>query len=53
MRYLIIAPEHDPFYSKWYEYENHYVDGMIVADLEFDMFTANGKDWIEIEEDHL
>lgn len=52
MRYLIYF-DGNAFYTNWYDYENNYTDGLIVFDLETDKFTSNGKDWEEIEEDHL
>lgn len=33
MQYLITIPGHEPFTTKWYQYENHYTEGMVVYDL--------------------
>lgn len=51
-KYLII---HDskPFYTNLYNYENNYVDGMIVIDLYAGDYTTDGVVWIEVQQDHL
>lgn len=40
-------------YTNYYDYKNHYIEGMTVIDLENNQYTSNGIDWVEIDEDHL
>ena len=53
MRYLITHPEHQPFFSQWFEYNNHYIEGMIIYDLMDKSYSKDGIIWIGIEIDHL
>lgn len=54
MRYLITFTDGTtPFLTKWFDRENHFTENMIVYDLEFNQYTTNGVDWLQIEEDHL
>ena len=56
MRYLIITKEvKSPFLTKWFEPENHFNPDieMIVYDLVECKFTTDGKNWHDIEIDHL
>lgn len=55
MQYLIITKEHNPFLTNWYQYENHWVEGsfLMVFDTINYKYTKNGKDWLDIELDHL
>jgi hypothetical protein len=52
MRYLITG-DFEPFFTKWYEYENHYAEGMIIYDLKDNVYSTDGKTWQEIQFDHL
>ena len=54
-RYLITTKINSPFYTKWFEYKNHFnlLSEMIVYDLVKDLYTKDGKKWEEINEDHL
>jgi hypothetical protein len=53
--YLITSTTNPPFITKWYTYDNNYVEGtgMIVYDLEKNHYTTDGESWQEIETDHL
>jgi len=53
--YLItfIDQKQEPFLSRRFDYENHFVEGMIVYDLFLDHYTRNGIDWLPLETDHL
>lgn len=55
--YLIIITTEDgkqeAFYSRYYNYENNYIKGMIVADVEKDIITFNGTNWEDIQTNHL
>lgn len=53
MRYLIITQDKKSFITKWFEYENHYQEGMIVIDGELGKISFDGVSWEDIEEDHL
>lgn len=55
MRYLVICKDHSAFWTNWYTYENMWNDGTInyIVDVALDKITFNGKDWQEIEYDHL
>jgi hypothetical protein len=52
MRYLIHTPR-ATFYTDWFTLENNWHDEMIVFDLFKSKFCVDGKNWVEIEEDHL
>ena len=43
------------YYTHWFEPENHFPDSgnMVVIDLVKNQYMTNGKDWLDIEEDHL
>jgi hypothetical protein len=53
MRYLITSDTNPPFLTKWYEYENHYTEGMTIYDFGHNKYTTNGIDWHDIDIDHL
>jgi len=55
MRYLITINGNPPFLTKYFEYENHWTNGvnMVVCDLQTLSFTQNGKDWHPIKNDGL
>lgn len=55
MRYLIYFKDglNDPFYTEWYNYENNYIEGMIVFDLVNFIWTTDGKTWKETAIDNL
>lgn len=55
MRYLVTHPGHEPFLTKWFDYENNWIDGMIVYDLSLPVpsYTIDGKIWLALTVDHL
>ena len=55
MRYLITTRDCAPFYSAYFEPENHFnADaGMIVYDLHNDTYTTDGENWKAINFDRL
>lgn len=55
MRYIIISTCQDPFYTEWFEPENHLKPehDMVVIDLFNQLFTKDGKEWHVMEEDSL
>jgi len=53
MQYLITLPNNKPFLTKWYVYDNHYTEGMIIYDLVNFVYSEDGKTWKEINIDHL
>lgn len=52
MKWLIIHNE-KAFYTNWYDYVNNYVDGMIVIDNINHQYSTDGRNFYDIEEDHL
>lgn len=53
MRYLVVTENEEPFFSNWFQPENHFVKGMKVFDILLSKYTVNGIDWNEIQIDHL
>lgn len=53
MTYLIIDPSNTPFYTNWFDPENHFIQGMIVINLLKGQYSINGFFWLNIEEDFL
>jgi len=55
MNYLImnIKSEWEPFYTNWFDAENNFVKHMVVFNLLTHQWTDDGKNWNQIEEDHL
>ena len=54
MRYIIILKNNRPFYTNWFDTENHWSTEIImVIDLNLGVFTVDGEHWEEVEEDHL
>jgi len=55
MRYLITKRYELPFYTNYFESENHFNkdDDMVVYDLHLCKFTTDGEIWHDIETDHL
>jgi len=55
MRYIIILKDDKPFFTKWFEKENHFNSETIsmVIDLVLSMYTTDGETWKEMEVDHL
>jgi hypothetical protein len=52
MNYLIYY-EGTPFYTNWFDSDNNFIDGMVVFNLLSRQYTINGKNWIDIKQDHL
>jgi len=52
MNYLILY-NNKAFYSSWFDYENNYAEGMIVFNISKHLYTIDGKNWIDIDFDHL
>jgi hypothetical protein len=51
MRYLVTG-DFQPFFTKWFDIENHYEEGMIVYDLAKGLYY-DGTDWKTIDTDNL
>ena len=49
MRYFIYIPGSAPFFARDFHPENHFVDGMLVVDTKGHIFTMDGVNWFEIE----
>ena len=54
-RYLITGDNFTPFFSDYFNYENHYNSelNMIVYDLQKNIYSIDGVHWLNIESDHL
>lgn len=54
MRYIIIFKDNKPFFTNWFDAENHFsTETIMVIDLNLGVYTVDGEHWEEIEEDHL
>ena len=55
MRYLITMTGQEPFFTDWFSPENHFLPecGMVVYDLDKNVYTDDGKDWKVINQDKL
>lgn len=53
MQYLITSKDSEPFFTKWFEADNHFTEAMIVYDLINHCYTTDGITWLKIESDHL
>jgi hypothetical protein len=56
MKYLVtFAKEHTPFYTNWFDGENHFDNslGMVVYNLFNHTYTIDGHNWLPIIEDNL
>lgn len=52
-RYLIVPAFGVPFLTIWYDYDQHYEQGMKVFDFRTMMFTSDGITWNQISRDQL
>ena len=53
MKYLVTFNDgKEPFLTKWFDYENNFIEGMIIFDLNKGIYTIDGINWKFIEE-HL
>ncbi len=53
MRYLITIPNEAPFLTNWYSFENNYIQGMVIYDLNKLTYSTDGKRFVVIDFDHL
>ena len=53
MQYLIQPKDSEPFFTKWYDFENNYSEGMIVYELITFSFTTDGENWQLLNTDRL
>lgn len=52
MRYLVIMPGDVPYYTEWVSEELFPVEGYVI-DTATGTFSEDGKNWVDIEKDHL
>jgi len=53
MKYLILN-HGKPFFTTYYDKQNHFVEGMIIIDPYTDRYSIDGGDtWMPIEDDEL
>ena len=53
MNYIIIPKDSEPFITDYYTDENCFIEGMTVINLNTGEYTQDGKEWKELEQDHL
>ncbi len=57
MRYLVTVTGQAPFFTDWFDADNHFVTSegaeMTVCCFKYNQYTIDGFNWIEIEVDHL
>ena len=53
MRFIILSFWEKPFTTNWFDGECHFSEGDFVIDVEEMTYTKDGKNWLEIEQDHL
>lgn len=55
MKYLVTSDKYDPFFTNWFDLQNHWNDeiNMAVYDLVNKIYTEDGINWHDIEIDHL
>ena len=55
MRYLVTTNITNPFLTNYFDAENNFNSEieMVVYDLYLNKYTADGKNWYELEIDHL
>lgn len=55
MRYTIILQNKTVAYTDWFDYDNNWNDDFhfVIINNISHQYTTNGKDWIDIQDDHL
>lgn len=55
MRYLVTSNANPPFYTNWFNPEDHFVayTEMVVYDLTSHKYTIDGRCWWDIKFDNL
>ena len=53
MHYLIHPKDSEPFLTRYYDYANHFEDGMIVYNLWNQTYSTDGITWKPIEIEQL
>lgn len=55
MRYLVTSNINEPFFTDWFQPENHWRDDclMVIYDLQDGVYTDDGRNWWPIEKDSL
>jgi len=53
MRYLVTSANNEPFFTEWFDAENHFSPGMVVYDLQEGKYMATPGVWEGIETDSL
>lgn len=51
--YLITIPNEPPFVTTYYDFSNHFVEGMVIYNLATLRYSYDGKTFIDINQDHL
>lgn len=54
MKYMVIMKDRSAFMTDWYTHENCWSDEIFcVVDTIKELVTFDGKEWNEVEHDHL
>ena len=53
MRYLIVCPGKEPFFTSWYDFALHFIDGMVIYDIDVRAYSTDGLHFKQIEFDYL
>ena len=55
MRYTIIFQDKTVAYTDWFDADNNWNDDIhfVIINNISHQYTTNGKDWIDIQDDHL
>lgn len=53
MNYLITHPDFPPFLTNWFDYPNHFIEGMVIYDMTDQTYTVDGRNWEDIRIDRL
>lgn len=52
--YFVVCKDNSAFYTNWYQFENHWNDGIhCVINIGAFKITFDGETWEDIETDHL
>lgn len=53
MRYLVTFESETPFFTHYFDAENHFAVGLVVYDLLEAKYTVDGTTWLDINITHL
>ena len=53
MKYLVMHPDYSPFLTNWFDYQNHYIEKMVIYNLINQTYSRDGITWLELSIDNL